>query len=65
MISRLRENPGSIPPHTVLMIIRDGDKRYEVNVSSSKSSNAVVSFTLKNRQITASAQTSVIPSHLP
>ncbi|MGB4843867.1 MAG: LamG domain-containing protein [Ferruginibacter sp.] len=41
------ENLGSIPPNTALMVIYDGDKRYELNVSSSKSSNGVVSFKLK------------------
>jgi PKD repeat protein len=41
------ENLGSIPPNTALMIIYDGTKRYEVNISSSESSNGKVSFTLK------------------
>lgn len=41
------ENLGSIPPNTALMIITDGDKRHEVNVSSTKSSNGVVSFTFR------------------
>jgi|CXWL01.1.fsa_nt_gi PKD repeat protein len=41
------ENLGSIPPNTALMIINDGNNRYRVNVSSSKSSNGVVSFTIK------------------
>jgi Concanavalin A-like lectin/glucanases superfamily len=38
------ENLGSIPPNTALMIITDGNKRYEVNVRSSKYSNGVVAF---------------------
>jgi PKD repeat protein len=41
------ENLGSIPPNTALMIIEDGNNRYQVNVSSSKSSNGAVSFTIK------------------
>lgn len=41
------ENLGSIPPNTALMVIYDGEKRYELNVSSSKTSNGVVSFKLK------------------
>ncbi|MEO7922232.1 MAG: PKD domain-containing protein [Chitinophagaceae bacterium] len=42
------ENLGSIPPNTALMIITDGNNRYQVNVSSSKSLNGVVLFTFKN-----------------
>ncbi len=41
------ENLGSIPPNTALMVIYDGDKRYEVNISSSLSSNGAVSFKLR------------------
>ncbi len=41
------ENLGSIPPNTALMIIYDGKKRYELNISSTKNSNGVVAFTLK------------------
>ena len=41
------ENLGSIPPNTALMIITDGNKRYEVNVSSSKDRNGVVAFKLR------------------
>ncbi len=41
------ENLGSIPPNTALMVIYDGAKRYELNVSSSKTSNGVVSFKLR------------------
>jgi len=41
------ENLGSIPPNTALMIIYDGQKRYELNISSTKNSNGVVAFTLK------------------
>ena len=38
------DNLGSIPPNTALMIINDGDKRYELNVSSTTTTNAAVSF---------------------
>lgn len=41
------ENLGSIPPNTALMIIQDGNKRYELNVSSTEKSNGVVSFKLR------------------
>ncbi len=41
------ENLGSIPPNTALMVITDGNKRYEVNVRSSKNSNGVVAFRLR------------------
>ncbi len=41
------ENLGSIPPNTALMVITDGTKRYEINVSSSKDRNGVVSFKLR------------------
>lgn len=38
------ENLGSIPPNTALMIIKNGEKSYRVNLSSSENVNAVVSF---------------------
>jgi len=41
------ESLGSIPPCTVFMIIKTKKKRYEVNLSSSFTSNAVVEFVLK------------------
>lgn len=40
------ENLGSIPPNTALLIIQDGAKRHEVNISSSKKNSGVVSFIL-------------------
>ena len=49
-ISKLKlvaENLGSIPPCTVLMVIRTKKKRYEVNLSSNFNSNAVVEFFIK------------------
>ncbi|MGF2411357.1 LamG domain-containing protein [Ferruginibacter sp.] len=41
------ENLGSIPPNTALMVIYDGKKRYELNISSTNNSNGVVAFRLK------------------
>jgi hypothetical protein len=41
------ESLGSIPPCTVLMIIKTKKKRYEVNLSSNLNSNGVVEFFLK------------------
>ncbi len=41
------ENLGSIPPNTALMVIYDGKKRYELNISSTEKSNGVVSFKLR------------------
>jgi PKD repeat protein len=41
------ENLGSIPPNTALMIVYDGKKRHEISISSSKSSNGMVSFIFK------------------
>lgn len=41
------ENLGLIPPNTALMIVTDGKKRYEVNVSSSQNRNGVIAFWLK------------------
>lgn len=41
------ENLGSIPPNTALMIVTDGDKRYELNISSSEMTNGTVRFKLK------------------
>lgn len=41
------ENLGSIPPNTALMVIYDGEKRYELNINSTKDSNGMVAFKLK------------------
>lgn len=42
IISMFAENEGSIPPNTGLLIIREGDKRYEVRFSSDKKKSAAV-----------------------
>jgi hypothetical protein len=41
------ENLGSIPPNTALMVVTVGDKRYEVNISSSEQTSGTVRFKLK------------------
>lgn len=38
------ENLGRIPPNTSLMIVEDGDKRYEVRITSTEQKNAMVRF---------------------
>lgn len=38
------ENLGKIPPNTSLMIVHDGDKRYEVRITSTEQKNAMVRF---------------------
>jgi hypothetical protein len=41
------ENMGRIPPNTSLMIVNDGDKRYEVRVTSTEQKNAMIRFRYK------------------
>jgi hypothetical protein len=41
------ENLGSIPPNTALMVVTVGDKRYEVNITSTEQTNGTVRFKLK------------------
>jgi hypothetical protein len=38
------ENLGRIPPNTSLMIINAGDKRYQVQITSTEQKNALVRF---------------------
>lgn len=38
------DNEGEIPPNTSLMIVKAGDQRYEVRISSSLQKNAVIVF---------------------
>jgi len=38
------ENEGEIPPNTSLMIVRAGDKEYEVRITSTEQKNAMVTF---------------------
>jgi hypothetical protein len=41
------ENLGEIPPNTALMIVTDGDKRYEVRITSDTQKNGTIAFTHK------------------
>ncbi|MFL5810475.1 MAG: hypothetical protein ACJ749_13205 [Flavisolibacter sp.] len=38
------ENMGRIPPNTSLMIVQDGDRRYQVSITSTEQKNAMVRF---------------------
>jgi hypothetical protein len=38
------ENLGRIPPNTSLMVVHDGDKRYEVRITATEQKNAMVRF---------------------
>ena len=42
------ENLGRIPPNTSLMIVSDGDRRYEVRVTSTEQKNAMIRFRYKS-----------------
>ncbi|HUS02166.1 MAG TPA: hypothetical protein VMY77_10590, partial [Chitinophagaceae bacterium] len=39
------ENLGEIPPNTALMIVRDGDNRYEARITSDTEKNGTIRFT--------------------
>ncbi len=41
------ENLGSIPPNTALMVVTDGDKRYEARISSDLQKSGVIRFVHK------------------
>ncbi len=43
------ENLGAIPPNTSLMIVTDGDKRYEVRITSTEQKNAMIRFRFKKQ----------------
>ena len=45
IITMYAENLGTIPPNTALMIVRDGDKRYEVRMESDMGKSGTVIFT--------------------
>ncbi|HVG16897.1 MAG TPA: hypothetical protein VM935_18135 [Chitinophagaceae bacterium] len=42
------ENLGRIPPNTSIMIVQDGDKRYQVRITSTNQKNAMVRFKYQN-----------------
>lgn len=43
------ENLGTIPPNTALMVVTSGEKRYEVNITSSEQFNGAVRFVKKSQ----------------
>ena len=43
------ENLGIYPPNTALMVVMDGDKRYDVNMSSDFTKNATIYFHYKKK----------------
>lgn len=48
-ISMFAENLGLIPPNTALMVIHDGNKRYEIRLSSSLEKNATIRIKRKKK----------------
>ncbi len=47
-LTMFAENLGSIPPNTALMIVNDGDKRYEVRITSDTQKNGTIAFIHKD-----------------
>lgn len=43
-IVMVADNEGTIPPNTSLMIVKAGDKEYEVRITSTEQKNAVIKF---------------------
>ena len=41
------ENLGEIPPNTALMVVTDGENRYEVRISSDLEKSGVIRFVYK------------------
>jgi hypothetical protein len=44
------ENLGEIPPNTALMVITDGDNRYEVRITSDTQKNGTIAFVHKPKE---------------
>jgi hypothetical protein len=44
------ENEGEIPPNTSLMVVKAGDKEYEVRITSTEQKNAVVIFKYEKKK---------------
>lgn len=44
------ENLGTIPPNTALMVVTDGDNRYEVRISSDLKKSGVIRFVHKPKK---------------
>ncbi len=47
-LTMFAENLGAIPPNTALMIVNDGDKRYEVRITSDTQKNGTIAFVHKD-----------------
>ena len=43
------ENLGRIPPNTSLMVVQDGDNRYQASITSTEQKNAMVRFRYQKR----------------
>jgi hypothetical protein len=41
------ENLGDIPPNTSLLVVMDGEKRYEERIISNEQKNVVINFQYK------------------
>ena len=41
------ENLGDIPPNTSLLVVRDGEKRYEERIISTEQKNVQINFLYK------------------
>jgi hypothetical protein len=50
-VSMFAENLGKYPPNTALMVISDGDKRYETFLSSDFSGNATIRLKLRRNSL--------------
>lgn len=50
------DNLGSIPPNTALMIVTDGDKRYEVRIASDLKKSGVIRFVHKPANLSSTIQ---------
>jgi hypothetical protein len=50
-VSMFAENLGKYPPNTALMVISDGDKRYETYLSSDFSGNATIRLKLRRNAV--------------
>ena len=48
IVTMYAENLGTIPPNTALMIVTDGDKRYEVRITSDTEKSGSVVFVHKD-----------------
>jgi hypothetical protein len=44
------ENLGDIPPNTSLLVVRDGEKRYEERIISTEQKNVVINFVYKKTE---------------